>query len=137
MLKREEAVELETAHQFYGQLLANASVFVQIEWTVMFRKVLPTCLAPLGIASLCFVKKIVLPQSANLPHSCTQHSTHIHSIHIHSKSLMTNDSSNIKIFRWGTHLYISLFPSGHLSVRLSICRAPYFRNCTSCDHYFW
>ena len=32
------------------------------------------------------------------------------------------------IFRWETHLYMSLFPS--------VRRAPYFRNCTSCDHCF-
>ena len=37
-----------------------------------------------------------------------------------------------EVFRWGTHLYMSLF----LSVCPSICRASYFRNCTSCDHYF-
>ena len=39
-------------------------------------------------------------------------------------------------FRWGTHLYMSLFPQVGLSVCLSICRAPHFRNHTSCDHQF-
>ena len=44
------------------------------------------------------------------------------------------------LFRWGTHLYMSLF----LSVRLSVCpsvrrisRISYLSNCTSCDHNFW
>ena len=32
-------------------------------------------------------------------------------------------------FRWGTHPNMSLFPS--------VRRAPYLRNCTSCDHNFW
>ena len=35
--------------------------------------------------------------------------------------------------RWGTHLYISLFPSIHPSV---FC-APYLRNHTSSNHNFW
>ena len=34
-----------------------------------------------------------------------------------------------RIFRWGTHLSMSLFPSTRL--------APYLRNHTSCDHSFW
>ena len=37
------------------------------------------------------------------------------------------------LFRWGTHLHISLFPSVCPSVHCGPC----FRNCTSCDHYFW
>ena len=52
-------------------------------------------------------------------------------------------------FRLGTHLYMSLFllvrlsfyPSVCLSVQPAVCpsihRAPYFRNRTSCGHYFW
>ena len=39
----------------------------------------------------------------------------------------------VVIFRWGTHLYMSLFPSVCPSVR----RAPYPRNRTSCGHNFW
>ena len=35
--------------------------------------------------------------------------------------------------RWGTHLYMSLFPF----VCPTICRAPYLKNHTSCDHNFW
>ena len=41
------------------------------------------------------------------------------------------------IFRWGTHLYMSLFPSIHLSVHPFNCHAPCLRNCTSSDNYFW
>ena len=37
------------------------------------------------------------------------------------------------IFRWDTHLYMSLFPSACPSVH----RAPYLRNRTSSDHNFW
>ena len=37
------------------------------------------------------------------------------------------------LFRWGTNLYTSLFPS----VRLSVRRAAYLRNRTSSDHSFW
>ena len=48
-------------------------------------------------------------------------------------------------FTWGTHLYMSLFLSVRSSirpsVRLSVCpsvrHAPYFRNGTSYDIYFW
>ena len=40
-------------------------------------------------------------------------------------------------FRWGTHLYMSLFPSVCPSVCLSVCRAAYFRNRTLSDHNFW
>ena len=36
-------------------------------------------------------------------------------------------------FRWGTHLYMSLF----LSVCPSDCSAPYLRNHTSSDHNLW
>ena len=42
-----------------------------------------------------------------------------------------------KIFRWGTHLYMSLFPSVRLSICLSVCHAPHLRNHTSSDHNFW
>ena len=37
------------------------------------------------------------------------------------------------IFRWGTHLCMSVFPPVHSSVH----HASYLRNCTSCDHNFW
>ena len=48
-------------------------------------------------------------------------------------------------FRWGTHLYMSLFPSVRLSICLFVCLsvcpsfvcAPCLRNRTSCDHNFW
>ena len=41
------------------------------------------------------------------------------------------------IFRWGIHLYMSLFPSVSLSVCLSVCCTPYLRNHTSSNHNFW
>ena len=41
------------------------------------------------------------------------------------------------VFRWGTHLYMSLFLSVHPSIRPSVCRAPYLRNRRSSDHNFW
>ena len=44
---------------------------------------------------------------------------------------------HLPIFRWGTHLYMSLFPSVRPSVRPSVHRAPYLRNCTSFNHNFW
>ena len=37
------------------------------------------------------------------------------------------------VFRWGTHLYMSLF----LSIHLSVCRVLYLRNRTSSHHNFW
>ena len=43
----------------------------------------------------------------------------------------------ITFFRWGTHLYMSLFPSVCPSVHPSICHAPYLRNRTSSNHNFW
>ena len=42
-------------------------------------------------------------------------------------------NQNNLLFMWGTHLYMSLFPSVHLSDR----RASYLRNYTSSDHNFW
>ena len=41
------------------------------------------------------------------------------------------------IIRWGTHIYVSLFPYAHPSVCLSIHRIPYRRNHTSSNHNFW
>ena len=38
-----------------------------------------------------------------------------------------------KFLRWGTHLYMSLFPS----ICPSVCCAPYLRNCTLSNHTFW
>ena len=40
-------------------------------------------------------------------------------------------------FRWGHHLYMSLFPSVCSSVCPSLCCAPYPRNHTSSNHNFW
>ena len=39
-------------------------------------------------------------------------------------------SQKTQVFRWGTHLCMSLFPS-------SVYCALYLRNCTSSDHNFW
>ena len=43
-------------------------------------------------------------------------------------------------FNFSTNIYMSLFPSVrrsfHLSVCLSVCHAPYLRNCTSSSHIF-
>ena len=39
----------------------------------------------------------------------------------------------IFIIRWGTHLYMSHFPS----VCPFVCRVPYLRNRTLSDHNFW
>ena len=47
------------------------------------------------------------------------------------RSPVSNETPGI--FRWGTHLYMSLYPS----VRPSVRRAPYLRNRTSYDHNFW
>ena len=47
------------------------------------------------------------------------------------RSPVSNETPGI--FRWGTHLYMSLYPS----VRPSARRAPYLRNRTSYDHNFW
>ena len=41
------------------------------------------------------------------------------------------------LFRCGTHLYMSLFLSVHLSISLCICRAPYLRNHTSSNYNLW
>ena len=41
------------------------------------------------------------------------------------------------IFRWGTYLYMSLFPSFHLFFRLSFCRETYLKNCALYDHYLY
>ena len=38
-----------------------------------------------------------------------------------------------KFLRWGTHLYMSLFPS----ICPSVCCTPYLRNCTLSNHTFW
>ena len=38
-----------------------------------------------------------------------------------------------KFLWWGTHLYMSLFPS----ICPSVCCAPYLRNCTLSNHTFW
>ena len=37
------------------------------------------------------------------------------------------------VFRWSTHLYMSLF----LSICLSLCHTSYLRSHTSSDHNFW
>ena len=51
-----------------------------------------------------------------------------------------NSRSAVRI-RWVTHLSMSLFPSFHLPVCLSvcpsICRTPYLKNRTSSNHNFW
>ena len=48
---------------------------------------------------------------------------------------------HLPIFRWGTHLYMLLFPSVCPSVRPyvcpPICRTPYLRNRTLSNHNFW
>ena len=41
------------------------------------------------------------------------------------------------IFRWGTHVIFSVFPSVYPSICLSIHRTPYLRSCASSDHNFW
>ena len=41
------------------------------------------------------------------------------------------------VFRWGTHLYMSLFLFVRLSICLSICCTAYLKNRTSSDHNFW
>ena len=41
----------------------------------------------------------------------------------------------VMVFRWGTHLSMSLFPSVHLCP--SVCCPPYLRDCTSSDNNFW
>ena len=41
--------------------------------------------------------------------------------------------SFMPVLRWGTHLYMSLFPSVHPSV----CRTPCLRNRTPSNHNFW
>ena len=44
---------------------------------------------------------------------------------------------SLLIFRWGTHLYMSLFPSAHPSVCPFVCCTQYLRNHISSDHKFW
>ena len=51
----------------------------------------------------------------------------------HAIACLSWKASNKHVFRWGTHLYMSLF----LPVHPSICCAPYLRKHTSCDHNFW
>ena len=41
------------------------------------------------------------------------------------------------IFRWDTHLYMSIFPSVCPSICQSVHCAPYLSNHTSCEHNFW
>ena len=51
-----------------------------------------------------------------------------------------SDTNWVDGFRWGTHLYMSLFPSVRPSVSPSVhCTwsRPYLRNRTSSDHSFW
>ena len=50
--------------------------------------------------------------------------------------MLTEDDTLTKpTIRWGTHLYMSLFPFVHPVCPL-FC-APYLRNCRSFDHNFW
>ena len=48
-----------------------------------------------------------------------------------------HSARNIDFFRFGTHLYMSLFPSLRLSVCASVCCRSYLRNNTSSSHHPW
>ena len=71
----------------------------------------------------CNAKEISFYYCCNAKLYAKHKKTHVNSIYI----------VGIMFFRWGIHLFMSLFLSVHPSVRC----APYLRYCTSSDHNFW
>ena len=103
------------------KVIKNTSNFGQISWPLNSLKYLLdrhfSSWAHFNLRLICYSLLSSSFLSSSMPCSCS--------------------SALCSVFRWGTHLYMSLFPSVCLSVGLSICCAPYLRNLTSSDHNFW
>ena len=64
---------------------------------------------------------------------------HFTLVYLNGNHMMVSEiwSATDRIFRWGSHLYVSLFPSVRPFVCPSVSRAPYLSNSTSSNHNFW